>query len=189
MKASDARFRISGMDFFHSRSEIYHLTYDKVSVSSGRFGPRSEKIGACTYPQNPYTLRIQKKGMVWVPEPPLFFRIPGVQIFFSLPLSFPAIPGDSSLQFPFPTFGDEFFFVPFPFTDSISDGEGQLQLFLLFGWDLDWGYVLKSHFCSQYTFSVRMYSSCIAKRLLGERKVNGGFYSSCPLRNETYMSS
>ena len=49
MKASDARFRISGMDFFHSRSEIYHLTYDKVSVSSGRFGPRSEKIGACTH--------------------------------------------------------------------------------------------------------------------------------------------
>ena len=55
------------------------------------------------------------------------------------------VPGHSRLQLPFPTFGYEFFFVPFPFTDSITDGEGQLQLFLLFGWDVDWGYVLKSN--------------------------------------------
>ena len=85
--------------------------------------------------------------MVWVREPPLFCRIPAVRIFFSLPFSFPAIPGDYSLQFPFPTFGDEFFFrsLPIHWLHHWRGGSASTIFAIWIFGDLDWGYVLKSN--------------------------------------------
>ena len=84
--------------------------------------------------------------MVWVREPPLFCRIPAIQIFFSLLFSFPAIPGDYSLQFPFPTFGDEFFFrsLPIYWLHQWRGGSATTIFAIWIFGDLDWGYVLKS---------------------------------------------